>query len=106
MKKTEQRSIKFRAWFAENKAMTSGWELKDMPQSVMASLAHKSPCELMQFTGLVDRAGNDIFDGDIIQLTWHDPLAPNDPLIENSTVTFENGAFYNDDLLLKEVCEE
>lgn len=80
------RTIKFRAWDERNKKMIlfdfkdiyedgntyrySGWPLENMPK--------------MQFTGLLDKNGKEIFEGDIVS-RFHDT--------QRSAVEFKRGCF-------------
>ena len=60
------REIKFRVWDAKLKVMVTP---VDIANSVMTEC--KSLCNekyLMQFTGLLDKAGKEIYEGDIIKL--------------------------------------
>lgn len=68
------RTIKFRAWHARIKEMFNvdvlaisecAWSCPDFGKQGV-SLAYQSHIPVMQFTGLVDKNGVEIYDGDII----------------------------------------
>lgn len=56
-----------------------------------------------EFTGLLDKNGNEIYEGDIVKLTW---FADDDTQIEYTLVKFTKGAFYEGDDLLADTNDE
>ncbi len=90
------REIKFRVWDSANKRIvpfdemiTDEWE--------MAALKSTHVFSFMQYTGLKDKNGKEIYEGDILRATFYGtPQAT--PLL----VLFENGGFYTDLIGLKE----
>lgn len=62
------REIKFRAWHKP-----TGIMLPDVPTGVvyLTGQFHYSECQYMQFTGLKDKNGKEIYEGDILKLVKH-----------------------------------
>ena len=85
------REIKFRAWDTKNNVMYDEAYLSNRDTATCylnigdsrASYFDGGRAELMQYTGLKDKNGKEIYEGDIVALD-NDPIAP---------VTFEDGSF-------------
>jgi len=81
-----KREIKFRAWHKLNESMYHmGWNKRPNAEvfyTIGTLFALGEDAEFMQFTGLTDKNGVKIFEGDIIGL--NDVICP---------ITFENGSF-------------
>ena len=89
---------KFRAWTEEGKAMYYDvYPFKDNTlllsyDEIAFDEVPASDFILMQSTGLKDKNGQEIFDGDVVRFTLADGF--NYVGLEDGVVTYESGAFY------------
>ncbi|SRR5260370_33958342 len=94
------RAIKFRAWHKQERKMYEPTHIGVNGYRAVMSIYtgstwfteghYPDDFELMQFTGLLDKTGKEIYEGDII----HDPLTG-----KRYPIVFENGAFRTNGLV-------
>lgn len=78
-----QRSIKFRAWYKKDRVFLDNLHPGGLNLAGDDISAYAPECDWMQFTGLQDRLGNDIYEGDI--LTYYKRQGVNDTEFESVT---------------------
>ena len=91
------REIEFRAWDVENKIMvydnendTYGyWDgCQDSDLGMINHLLNRKEYIFMQYTGLKDKNGKKIFEGDIIDISYDEAI------IKNAVIEYHGASFY------------
>ena len=94
-----QRSIKFRAWDVKENKMLLAVDICHFPAR------YKRGKILEQFTGLRDKFGKEIYEGDIVMV--RSQYETDEPTESPNKVYFRNGAFrcgFHDMILMEDVC--
>lgn len=86
------REIKFRAWSIEHKKMLPVHDAKFVNGQMIGAkgIGWDDTVEVMQFTGLLDKNGKEIYEGDILQ--YENPNSPKEGAIRGP-VTFVRGRY-------------
>ena len=78
------REIKFRAWDEEKKVMTKNFGIWAIPQIIQGIKENdlSNSLVLMQYTGLKDKNGKEIYEGDILLTKFEEDDEKNDFIVE------------------------
>ena len=96
------REIKFRSWHTEDKVMLQVGDKYGTTNLLDCCVyfMQGQPVELMQYTGLKDKNGKDIYEGDILVVedTYKDRIlddgsGPTEPANHLTPVVFQDGSF-------------
>ena len=88
------REYKFRAWDETEKHMYNWGNLINQNLKNIFTITEQCGYILMQYTGLHDENGKEIYEGDIIEFSYHMFVGNFDTFAAKGKVVFEEGAFY------------
>ncbi|MEK4474327.1 YopX family protein [Paenibacillus sp. FSL R7-0048] len=91
------REIKYKAWLPTIKKMTYGHTLEQWLLDFPHLEDFSEDTVWLQYTGLNDKKGVEIYDGDIIDGSWINPMSQ-EKVIRQYKVTFNKGK-YNAELI-------
>ena len=67
------RTIKFRSWREDEKRMRYGVDISEVVNTENGECYNSQTKNLMQFTGILDKNGKEIYEGDLIKLENWEP---------------------------------
>ena len=88
------REIKFRAWDTDDKLMCTFPEKKHIDGSVVNMMNASENKIIMQFTGLYDKNGKEIYEGDIIKAEIVSGITEPEYEEKIGVINFENYCYY------------
>ena len=88
------REYKFRAWDETEKHMYNWGNLINQNLKNIFTITEQCGYILMQYTGLHDENGKEIYEGDIIEFSYDMFVGNFDTFVAKGKVVFEEGAFY------------
>jgi uncharacterized phage protein (TIGR01671 family) len=94
------RPIRFRAWCPETKKMSKPFDLEwlkettPVPDNFNKEAVFKDNLIFMQFTGLHDSKGKEIWEGDVVQGDWHSHSLMGDKKFKIGVVEFKAPSFW------------
>jgi uncharacterized phage protein (TIGR01671 family) len=85
------REIKIKVWYTDEQRMTQSLNPNNWSRCLPSNVEN---CGIiLQYTGFKDVNGKEIYEGDVLQVTYIDVAEPTGVCVINSVVSFENGMF-------------